>query len=80
MLHPEELLHSHNTRKIGQLMNDPETQKIFAMLSQITGGNLEQAAEQASKGDTTQLMNAIRQMMQNPETAKLIENMKQKLD
>ena len=80
MLHPEELLHSHNTRKIGQLMNDPETQKIFAMLSQITGGSLEQAAEQASKGDTTQLMNAIRQMMQNPEATKLIENMKQKLD
>ena len=80
MLNPEELLHTRHAQKIGQLMNDPETQKIFALLSQTAGGNLEQAADQASRGDTTQLMNAIRQMMKNPEAAKLMENMKRKLD
>ena len=80
MLNPEELLHARNSQKIGQLMNDPETQKIFAMLSQTTGGGLEQAADKASKGDTTQLVSAIRQLMQNPEAAKLMENMKRKLD
>ncbi len=75
----DELLHSASTEKLGQLMNQPETQKIFAMLNQSTGGNLEQAAGKAAKGDTAQLMNAIKQLMQNPEAAKLMEGMKHKL-
>lgn len=75
----DELLHSSQTEKLGQLMNEPETQKIFAMLSQTTGGNLEQAAGKAAKGDTAQLMSAIKQLMQNPEAAKLMEDMKRKL-
>ena len=75
----DDLLHASQTEKLGQLMNEPETQKIFAMLSQSTGGNLEQAAGKAANGDTTQLMNAIRQLMQNPEAAKLMEGMKRKL-
>lgn len=75
----DDLLHSSQTEKLGQLMNEPETQKIFAMLSQSTGGNLEQAAGKAASGDTAQLMNAIKQLMQNPEAAKLMEGMKRKL-
>ena len=75
----DDLLHASQTEKLGQLMNEPETQKIFAMLSQSTGGNLEQAAGKAANGDTTQLMNAIRQLMQNQEAARLMEGMKRKL-
>ena len=75
----DDLLHSSQTEKLGQLMNEPETQKIFAMLSQSTGGNLEQAAGKAAQGDTAQLMSAIRQLMQNPDAAKLMEGMKRKL-
>lgn len=80
MLNPEELLHGQNSQKIGQLINDPDTQKLFAMLSHTAGGNLEEAADQASKGNAAQLMSAIRQVMQNPEAAKLVESMKRKLD
>ena len=65
--------------KLEQLRDTPETQKIFAKLSQTTGGNLEQAASKAASGDTTQLMSAIRQLMQDPEGARLIQQMKQKL-
>lgn len=75
----DDLLHSSQTEKLGQLMNEPETQKLFSMLSQTTGGNLEQAAGKAANGDTAQLMSAIRQLMQNPEAAKLMEGMKRKL-
>lgn len=75
----DDLLHSSQTEKLGQLMNEPETQRIFAMLSQSTGGNLEQAAGKAASGDTAQLMAAIKQLMQNPEAAKLMEDMKRKL-
>lgn len=68
-----------NSEQLGQLMGAPETQKIFAMLNQNTGGSLEQAAGNAAKGDASQLMAAIKQLMHDPEGALLIERMKSKL-
>lgn len=68
-----------NGEKLGHLMDAPETQQIFQMLNQNTGGSLQQAAENASKGDTAQLIDAIQKLMQNPEGAKLIQQMKSKL-
>lgn len=62
--------------KLERLRDAPETQKIFSMLSQSTGG-LEAAAERAAKGDTAQLADAIRNLMQNPEGARLIQKMKE---
>ena len=64
--------------KLEQLRDAPETQKIFAMLSRSTG-DLESAAERAAKGDASQLADAIRQLMRDPEGAKLIQKMKEKL-
>lgn len=75
----DELLQSSQTEKLGHLMHEPETQKLFSMLSKTTNGTLEQAAGNAAKGDTTQLISAIKQLMQNPEAAQLIEQMKQKM-
>ncbi len=69
-----------DSAKLEQLRDAPETQKLFSMLSRSTGGNLEQAADHAAKGDTAQLVSAIRQLMQDPEGAKLIQKMKQKLN
>lgn len=68
-----------NSEKLGRLKDAPETQKVFELLKQKTGGSLEQAAEDAAKGDSTQLIRAIRQLMQNPEAAMLITQMKDKL-
>ena len=64
--------------KLEKLRDAPETQKIFSMLSQSTG-DLESAAERAAKGDTTQLADAIRQLMHDPEGSKLIQKMKENL-
>ena len=61
--------------KLEKLRDAPETQKIFSMLSQSTG-DLEAAADRAAKGDTAQLTDAIRKLMQDPEGAKLIQKMK----
>ena len=63
--------------KLEKLRDAPETQKIFSMLSQSTGGDLESAAQRAAKGDTAQLADAIRQLMQDPEGSKLIQKMKE---
>lgn len=86
MSHLDSILNSHeaskiagNSEKLEKLMNAPETKQIFSMLNQNTGGNLEAAAGNAAKGDSTQLMSAINQLMQNPEAAKLISQMKSKL-
>lgn len=65
--------------QLGDLMGAPETQKLFAMLNQNIGGSLEQAAGNAAKGDPSQLMTAIKQLMHDPEGAQLIEQMKSKL-
>lgn len=64
--------------RLEKLRDAPETQKIFSMLSRSTG-DLESAAERAAKGDTAQLAGAIRQLMQDPEGAKLIQKMKDSL-
>ena len=45
-----------DSAKLEQLKDAPETQKLFDMLRQGTGGELEQAAGKAAKGDTGQLM------------------------
>jgi len=64
--------------KLEKLRDAPETQKIFSMLSQ-SAGDLESAAERAAKGDTARLAGAIRQLMQDPEGARLIQKMKDSL-
>ena len=64
--------------KLEKLRDAPETQQIFSMLSRSTG-DLEAAAESAAKGDTAQLTDAIRKLMQDPEGAKLIQKMKDNL-
>ena len=64
--------------RLEKLRDAPETQKIFSMLSRTTG-DLELAAARAAKGDTAQLADAIRQLMQDPEGAKLIQKMKENL-
>lgn len=65
----------NDTKKLEQLRDAPETQKVFDLLSQSTG-DLEAAANRAVKGDTAQLTDAIRKLMQDPEGAKLLQKMK----
>ena len=64
-----------DTKKLERLRDAPETQKIFDLLSRSTG-DLEAAADRAAKGDTAQLTDAIRKLMQDPEGARLIQKMK----
>ena len=76
---PEASKIAGSSDKLEKLMSAPETKQIFSMLNQTTGGNLEAAAGNAAKGDSAQLISAIKQQMQNPEAAKLISQMKSKL-
>lgn len=64
--------------KLEQLRDAPETRRVFDMLSQ-SAGDLESAAQRAVKGDAAQLTEAIRQLMRDPEGAKLLQKMKDSL-
>lgn len=68
-----------DTDKLRQLKDAPETRRIFAMLEQSTAGSLEQAAAEAVRGETGQLLSAIRQLMRDPEGARLMGQMREKL-
>lgn len=68
-----------DTRRLEQLKDSPESQRLFQLLDQSAGGKLEQAAGQAAQGDTASLMSAIRQLMENPEGQTLIRQMRQRL-
>lgn len=68
-----------NSTRLERLKDAPETQKIFALLTRSANGDLEQAAEKAAKGDSAQLMAAVRQLMQDPEAVRLVEQIKQNL-
>ena len=67
-----------DTKKLEQLRDAPETQRIVSMLSQ-NAGDLEAAADRAAKGDAAQLTDAIRKLMQDPEGVKLIQKMKESI-
>ena len=67
-----------NPGKLEKLRDAPETQQIFNLLSKSTG-DLESAAQRAAKGDAAQLTDAIRQLMNDPEGARLIQKMKENL-
>ena len=68
-----------NPSKLEHLRDAPETQRLFSMLSQQTETNLEQAANHAMSGDTAQLISAIQALMKNPESARLIQQIKEKM-
>jgi len=68
-----------NQERLGELFQLPETQKIFDLLGKRTGGNLEQATQQAASGNTAPLMEAIRQLTQSREGSKLLQDLKTKL-
>ena len=64
-----------DSAKLEQLRDAPETQQIFSMISESTGSNLEQAAQ----NDPALLISAIRKIMQNPEGAVLLHRMREKM-
>ena len=64
--------------KLEKLRDAPETRRIFDLLSRSTE-DLEGAVQRAAQGDAAQLTGAIRQLMNDPEGAKLIQKMKESL-
>lgn len=82
----EEILNNGKTdailkdqNRLNHIKNAPDTQELFAMLEQKIGGNLKNAAQEASAGNAEQLINAIKSLMNDPRGAKLIQSIRDKM-
>ena len=61
------------------LANSPDAQKLIQLLNQNAGGQLKGAAEAAMKGDTSQLIAVLNQVIQSPDGARAVEGIQKKL-
>lgn len=68
-----------NKQAIESLMKSGEAQRLMELLNQNAGGGLKDAAQSAMKGDTSQLMSLVQGLMKDPKSAKLVEELHQKV-
>ena len=66
-----------NKSAIKQLLNSPDTKRLMELLNQNAGDSLKTAAGAAAKGDTSQLMGIVQQVMGSQEGAQLIGRINQ---
>ena len=67
----------HNRALLEQVIHSQDAQRLMELLNQNAGGKLKTAAASAALGDTKDLLAMVRQVMQNPEGAKLVERLNQ---
>lgn len=66
------LENQQNTASLLKLAKSGEVQELMSILKQ--SGEVEDAAKQASKGDTTALLSMVQNLMQSEQGATLIQN------
>lgn len=67
-----------NPAQLQALMQSRDGQRLLQLLSGgDRGASLQQAAQSAARGDTTQMVQMVRQLMQSPEGAALAERINQ---
>lgn len=62
-----------NKDLLKSLVTSPDTQKLMQMLNQTAGNGLKGAADAAAKGDTSQIMGLMNQIMGSKEGAEVME-------
>ena len=69
-----------NGQAMEALLNSNEARRLMELLNQNSGGGLKDAAQSAMKGDTAQLMGLVQGLMNNPQSAKLVEELNKKVN
>ena len=67
----------HNRALLEQVIHSPDAQRLMELLTRNAGGKLKTAAASAALGDTKDLLSMVRQVMADPEGAKLVERLNQ---
>lgn len=69
----------NNKQALESLMKSGEAQRLMELLNKNAGSGLKNAAQSAMQGDTSQLKKLVGDLMQNPESAKLVEDLNKKI-
>lgn len=75
---PAQLLQDKQT--VATIMQSQEAKQLMDLLNQNSGQSLKDAAQSALKGDTARLTRLVDNLMQNPQSAKLMEELQKKLN
>ena len=59
-----------------QILQSADGQRLLQLLMKDGGGSLQSAGEKAARGDTADMVNMIRQVMQSPEGNALIQRIR----
>lgn len=65
--------------KLRALLSSPEVRQLAALLNARSGGGLQQAAQSAKAGDSTQLQQMMQSFASTAEGARLLEQLQGKL-
>ena len=69
-----------NKALVQQLMTSPDGQRLLAMLTKDGGGQLNQAAAAAAKGNTADIVHMLAKVMQSEEGAKLVHKINDQIN
>lgn len=75
---PEQLL--QNKQTVETIMQSREAKQLMDLLNQNSGQSLKDAAQSALKGDTARLTRLVDDLMQNPQSARLMEELQKKIN
>ena len=68
-----------NRQAMESLLHSSEARKLMDLLNQNAGGGLKDAAQSAMKGNTAQLMELVQGLMNDPQSAKLVDELNKKV-
>ena len=63
-----------------KLFDSPDGKKLIALLTQDGGKSLQNASQQAAQGNPAEMAKMIRQLMQQPEGAALVERIRRQVE
>ena len=69
----------NNKQALESLMKTNEAQRLMELLNRNGGSGLKSAAQSAMQGDTSQLKKLVDDLMKNPESARLVEDLNKKV-
>lgn len=68
-----------NKQALESILKSGEAQRLMELLSKNGGSGLKTAAQSAMQGDTSQLKKLVEDLMKDPESAQLVENLNKKV-
>lgn len=75
---PEQLL--QNKQAVEKIIQSQEAKQLMDLLNQNSGQSLKDAAQSALKGDTARLTRLVDDLMRNPQSARLMEDLQKKIN